>query len=159
MAASALITAARSAGQCPLGELVRLGRDDVLQRAPALGEHQPDQPPVARMGLAAQQAGRLHPGGGPGHGGGGQSEPPGDLAGRLPVLGPQLAQDELLSLVHAVPREGRRGRRRQGVLGRPERRLEVGRRLIVCMCWLVSTHFFGHASSSVRPRSTLAGSW
>ena len=88
-----------------------------------------------------------------------RAEPPGDLAGRLPVLGPQLTQDELLPLVHAVPREGRRGRRRQGVLGRPERRLEVRRWLIVCMCWLVSTHFLGHGSSSVRPWSTLAGSW
>jgi len=129
-----------------------------------LGEQQPDQPAIAGVRLAAQQAGRLHPSGGPGHGGGGQPKPPGDPTGRLSVLDPQLTQDELLAFVHAVPREGRRGRHRQGVLGRPERRLEVGRRLIIGVRWLVNAQFLraripGHGSFRVRPWSTLAGSW
>ena len=117
-----------------------------------LGEQQPDQPAIARVRLAAEQAGRLHPGRGPGHRGGGQPEAPGDLTRCQPVLGPQQAQDELLPLVDAVPGEGRRGRHRQVVLSRPERRLEVGRLDIGAQLVI------GHRTSSVRPRNTLAGS-
>src|ERR1035441_7764367 len=152
--------------QGPLGELVRLGRDGVLQRLATLGEPEPDQPAIARVRvpahrarqhpaplgerepdqraiarvrLTAKQAGRLHSGRRPRHRGGGQPEPVGDLARRQLVLGPQAAQDDLLPLVHAMPGEGRPGRGRQRMLGRPESPLEVIARRLTAphgpACW------------------------
>src|ERR1017187_4710966 len=128
--------------QGPLGELVRIGRDGVLQRLATLGEPEPDQPAIARVRLTAKQAGRLHSGRRPRHRGGGQPEPVGDLARRQLVLGPQAAQDDLLPLVHAMPGEGRPGRGRQRMLGRPESPLEVIARRLTAP----------HRPASWRPR-------
>ena len=52
----------REAGQRPRGELIHLPADGLLERAPAFGEPEPDEPPVGLVRLTAQQAGRLHAG-------------------------------------------------------------------------------------------------
>jgi hypothetical protein len=94
-------------GQRALGDLAHLGVDVLLQLACPFGEIEPDQPPVGRVRLAAQQAGRLHPVGRPGHSRRGQAQLLGDLTGGLTVLPPQAAEHELLPFVHAMPRERR----------------------------------------------------
>ena len=71
-------------GQRLLAQRAHLRADDVLKFPPALGKHEPHQPPVARVGLAAQQPGRLHPGGRPGYRRRRQAELAGDLPGVRP---------------------------------------------------------------------------
>jgi hypothetical protein len=78
-----------------------VARDD-LELAAAVGKSHDGPPPVGRVGLAPEQAGRLHAGQGPDERGDLDADAACEHADRLTVLVPELIEDVVLARMDAV---------------------------------------------------------